>query len=60
MHFTSLATQSAMSLSEPDALIAQYTRKMMSFLLFNPDPKHIVMIGLGGGSLAKYCLGQSG
>lgn len=55
MHFTNLATQSAMLLSDPDALIAQYTRKMMSFLLFNPDPQHIVMIGLGGGSLAKFC-----
>jgi spermidine synthase len=28
---------------------------MMSFLLFNTDPRHIVMIGLGGGSLAKFC-----
>jgi spermidine synthase len=55
LHFTNLATQSAMLLSDPDALVAQYTRKMMSFLLFNPEPKHIVMIGLGGGSLAKFC-----
>src|SRR6187401_299180 len=28
---------------------------MMAFLLCNPNPKHIVMIGLGGGSLAKFC-----
>ena len=55
LHFTNHATQSAMSLSDPDALIAQYTRKMMAFLLFNPHPEHIVMIGLGGGSLAKFC-----
>src|SRR5688572_16994086 len=55
MHFTNLATQSAMLLGDPDALIAQYTRKMMAFLLFNPDPRHIVMLGLGGGSLAKFC-----
>jgi spermidine synthase len=44
-----------MSLGEPDALIAAYTRKMMAFLLFNPAPKRIKMIGLGGGSLAKFC-----
>jgi spermidine synthase len=44
-----------MLLSDPDALIAQYTRKMMAFLLFNPNPERIVMIGLGGGSLAKFC-----
>jgi spermidine synthase len=55
LHFTNDATQSAMLLSDPDALIAQYTRKMMAFLLFNPSPRHIVMIGLGGGSLAKFC-----
>ncbi|MEO8019380.1 MAG: fused MFS/spermidine synthase [Pseudomonadota bacterium] len=55
MHFTNDATQSAMLLSDPDALIAEYTRKMMAFLLFNPIPRRIVMIGLGGGSLAKFC-----
>jgi len=55
LHFTNDATQSAMLLSDPDALIAQYTRKMMAFLLFNPSPERIVMIGLGGGSLAKFC-----
>jgi spermidine synthase len=44
-----------MLFADPDALIAQYTRKMMAFLLFNPNPKHIVMIGLGGGSLPKFC-----
>jgi spermidine synthase len=55
MHFTNDATQSAMLFADPDALISQYTRKMMAFLLFNPNPRHIVMIGLGGGSLAKFC-----
>jgi spermidine synthase len=28
---------------------------MMAFLLFNPDPRHIVMLGLGGGSMGKFC-----
>jgi spermidine synthase len=55
MHFTNDATQSAMLLADPDALISEYTRKMMAFLLFNPHPRHIVMIGLGGGSMAKFC-----
>jgi spermidine synthase len=55
LHFTNEATQSAMLFSDPDALISQYTRKMMAFLLFNPNPQRIVMIGLGGGSLAKFC-----
>jgi spermidine synthase len=55
LHFTQDATQSAMSLRDPDSLIAPYTRKMMAFLLLNPNPRHIVMLGLGGGSLAKFC-----
>jgi spermidine synthase len=55
LHFTNDATQSAMLFSDPDALISAYTRKMMAFLLFNPNPRSIVMIGLGGGSLAKFC-----
>ena len=28
---------------------------MMAFLLFRPRPRHVLMIGLGGGSLLKYC-----
>jgi spermidine synthase len=27
----------------------------MAFTLFNPRPRHILMVGLGGGSLAKFC-----
>lgn len=55
LYFTSIAIQSVMSLQDPDALVAPYTRMMMSFLLFNPAPAHVLMIGLGGGSLAKFC-----
>lgn len=55
LYFTPDAVQSAMSLDEPDTLMLNYTRKMMSFLLFNPNPWLIVMLGLGGGSLAKFC-----
>ena len=32
-----------------------YTRVMMAGLLFMPQPKTLAMIGLGGGSLPKYC-----
>jgi spermidine synthase len=55
LHFTQDSTQSAMSRLDPYLLVAPYTRKMMAFLLLNPDPHHIVMLGLGGGSLAKFC-----
>jgi spermidine synthase len=47
--------QSEMRLDDPVALVNDYTRKMMAFLLFCPRPRHVVMIGLGGGSLLKFC-----
>ena len=55
LQFSAGALQSRMRLDDPYALIAPYTRQMMSFLLFDPDPEHILLIGLGGGSLAKFC-----
>jgi spermidine synthase len=55
LQFAQNVLQSRMRLDDPDALVAQYTRQMMSFLLFNPEPTHILMIGLGGGSLPKFC-----
>jgi spermidine synthase len=48
-------TQTEMRLDDPIALANEYTRKMMGFLLFEARPKKILMIGLGGGSLAKFC-----
>ena len=41
--------------ADPTRLVLEYTRVMMGFLLFHPAPRRIGMIGLGGGSLAKYC-----
>lgn len=48
-------TQSEMRIDNPYALVNEYTRKMMGFLAFQPHPKQILIIGLGGGSLVKYC-----
>lgn len=55
LHFSEQVIQSSMSLLNPDALELEYTRMMMGFVLFNPAPDRIVMVGLGGGSLAKFC-----
>jgi spermidine synthase len=56
LHFSIGAIQSRMQIQQPDALALDYTRTMMAFLLFHPKPGQIGMIGLGGGSLAKFCL----
>lgn len=56
LHFEISSVQSQMCKTHPNKLILGYTNTMMGFLLFQPEPKRIAMIGLGGGSLAKYCL----
>lgn len=55
LYFSRTLTQSGMRLSDPVALQFDYTQKMMSVLLFVQQPQHILMLGLGGGSLAKFC-----
>jgi len=54
LHLGTGAIQSSMRLSRPWDLELAYTRAMMAFLLFVPEPLDILMIGLGGGSLAKF------
>jgi spermidine synthase len=54
LHVGGEAIQSAMRLGDPYALALDYTRCMMAFLLFHPQPRKALMIGLGGGSLAKF------
>ena len=46
--------QSCMRLDAPDDLVLDYTRTMMGALLLQPAPRHILMVGLGGGSMVKY------
>lgn len=56
LHFEVSAVQSKMRISAPDNFLALgYTRTMMGFLLLHSHPRHIGMIGLGGGSIPKYC-----
>ena len=54
LHLGTGAIQSAMRISRPWDLELAYTRAMMAGLLFVPEPKDVLMIGLGGGSLAKF------
>ncbi len=55
LYFNVRLMQSEMSLKAPNDLSLRYTQKMMGFLLFHPRPKRIALIGLGGGSLIKFC-----
>jgi spermidine synthase len=55
LYFKREIVQSGMRLADPWALDFSYTRLAMAFLLFNPAPKKILLLGLGGGSLSKFC-----
>ena len=55
LYFSVSAIQSRMQIQHGDALDLEYTRLMMGFLLFHPAPAQIALIGLGGGSLVKFC-----
>lgn len=56
LYFGTSDLQSRMRLSDPSTLIVSYTRAMLTPLLFMERPASILLLGLGGGSLAKFLL----
>ncbi len=56
LHFGNSTRQSTMYLYHPAVLALTYTQTMMACLLFNPSPRRVLLLGLGGGSLAKFVL----
>ena len=54
LYFNTRFLQSKMALDAPHLLLLPYTRYMMLSLMFLPDPKRILLIGLGAGSLLRY------
>ncbi len=58
LHFGTSPRQSALSLENPQRLELAYIRAMLSPLLFVGDPRRVLLIGLGGGSLARFLLEQ--
>lgn len=55
LQFARGVSQSAMITRDPDRLLVGYTRTMLGALVFAPRPRLVAMVGLGGGSQAKYC-----
>ena len=55
LHFGSPWVQGAMRLSDPFSLELAYVRDMMAWLLFLDPPQRILQLGLGAGSLTKFC-----
>ncbi|GAB3625571.1 spermidine synthase [Pandoraea terrae] len=55
LHFGTEWVQGAMRLSKPDRIELEYAQQMMAWLLFMRAPKQVVQLGLGTGSLTKFC-----
>ncbi|MDK9706758.1 MAG: fused MFS/spermidine synthase [Desulforhopalus sp.] len=54
LYFASEHLQSRMSLSSPQTLILPYTQYMAASLLLQPDPRDILIVGIGAGSLVRF------
>lgn len=56
MTFASLTEpgrQTCIQVDNPDRMVFAYTRMMMAGLLLNPEPRSVLMIGLGGATLPR-------
>jgi spermidine synthase len=47
-------TESIANLRDPDDLPVRYTQMMTVGVIYPPEPKRVLMIGLGGGSISSY------
>jgi spermidine synthase len=56
LHFGTRARQTTMFLGDPHALALSYTQCLMSALLFIGPPAAALILGLGGGALARFLL----
>jgi spermidine synthase len=55
LHLGTSWVQGAMRLARPDAIELEYVQMMMMWMLFVPQPRHIVQLGLGSAALTKFC-----
>jgi spermidine synthase len=56
LHFGSPWIQGAMKLTNQHALVLEYQRHMMAWLLFLQAPEKLLQLGLGAAALTKFCL----
>ncbi len=48
------AIQSQLDMTKKEKLLLEHSRAMMSFLLFKPKPRSLLLLGIGGGSLIHF------
>ena len=56
LYFDDEKTQSSIFIPHPSVLVLHYTQVMMSALLFKPEPKRVLLLGLGGGGIIHFLL----
>ncbi len=56
LYFGNRDKQSCMLLAQPHVLTLKYSQMMASLLMFERHPERLLVLGLGGGSLAKFFL----
>ena len=54
LYFSSSTLQGRMSLSSPPKLVLSYTQYMLLALLIHPEPKSILVIGIGAASFVRF------
>lgn len=55
LHLGTEWIQGAMRIGKPEAIEVEYVQQMMMWMLFNPQPRHIVQLGLGAAALTNFC-----
>ncbi|MEM7405251.1 MAG: methyltransferase domain-containing protein [Pseudomonadota bacterium] len=56
MEFGDHIVQSAIALAAPERLVLAYTQwQLFALLFFALPPRHVLLLGLGGGALARWC-----
>jgi spermidine synthase len=55
LHFGTEWIQGAMRIRKPDWIELEYVQQLMAWMLFVEQPRRIVQLGLGAGSLTKFC-----
>ncbi len=55
LHLGTEWIQGVMRINNPVEIVLEYVQQMMIWMLFHPNPAHIVQLGLGSASLTKFC-----
>lgn len=54
LHFGDPTRQSSMLHAHPAVLVLPYTQYMLATLIFDPQPRRVLLLGLGGASLPRF------